>query len=151
MIVINEIPDYQEDRMAGKLTLVARYGKKIGVKLYVASWSCTYAVIVLGAWFHVIPLITLLGLASLPFVLRSVLTLRKNFENPQALAPANFDMIRAHSLTSFGIITAYSISGIINGANQTQLFVILFALAISYAPALIAMRKTRKLENSSPP
>jgi 1,4-dihydroxy-2-naphthoate octaprenyltransferase len=30
MIVINEIPDYQEDRLAGKLTLVARYGKRIG-------------------------------------------------------------------------------------------------------------------------
>ena len=41
MIVINEIPDVKEDRAAGKLTLVARYGKKAGAKLYMASWICT--------------------------------------------------------------------------------------------------------------
>jgi 1,4-dihydroxy-2-naphthoate octaprenyltransferase len=143
MIVINEIPDYEEDRMAGKLTLVARYGKKSGVKLYETSWLCTYAVIVFGAVFQVMPIWTLLGLASLPLVLRSMLTLRNNFENPQALAPANLDMIRAHSFTSFGLIIAYSITGALNGADKLQMSLILFALAIAYAPALLAMRKPR--------
>jgi len=46
MIVINEIPDIAEDTAAGKLTLVARYGKGAGIKLYVASWAGTYGVIV---------------------------------------------------------------------------------------------------------
>ena len=46
MIVINEIPDIEEDRAAGKLTLVARFGKQTGIKLYIASWVCTYGVIV---------------------------------------------------------------------------------------------------------
>jgi 1,4-dihydroxy-2-naphthoate octaprenyltransferase len=144
MIVINEIPDYQEDRLAGKLTLVARYGKRNGVQLYVASWTFTYAVIVLGVLSDVIPLLTLLALVSVPLAVRSVRILRRNFENPVGLAPANLDMIRAHSLASFGLIAAYAIDGIVNGADAFQLLMILLLLAAVYAPALLGMRKPRK-------
>lgn len=144
MIVINEVPDYQEDRLAGKLTLVARYGKRSGIKLYIASWTCTYAVIVFGALSGVMPLLTLLALSSTPLVFRSMRTLRRNFEDPIRLAPANFDMIKAHSLTSFCLIAAYSISGLINGADAFQLLMLLAILTAVYIPALLAMRKPRK-------
>jgi 1,4-dihydroxy-2-naphthoate octaprenyltransferase len=146
MIVINEIPDYQEDRLAGKLTLVARYGKRNGVKLYVVSWACTYAVIILAALSGVMPLLTLLALVSLPLAFRSIRILRRNFENPVGLAPANLDMIKAHSLTSFGLIAAYAISGVVNGADAVQLLFILLLLVAVYAPALLAMRKPKKTE-----
>jgi 1,4-dihydroxy-2-naphthoate octaprenyltransferase len=148
MIVINEIPDYQEDRLAGKLTLVARYGKRSGIKLYVASWTCTYSVIILGALLGIMPLLALLSLASLPLAFRSMQTLRRNFENPVELAPANLDMIKAHSLTSFGLIAAYAISGILNGANTFQLLFILLLLAAVYVPALLAMRKPKTKKDS---
>ena len=146
MIIINEIPDYQEDRLAGKLTLVARYGKRSGVKLYIASWACTYAVIVLGALAGVMPLLTLLALMSMPITFQSIRILRRDFEDPIKLAPANLDMIRAHSLTSFGLIAAYSISGIINGADAIQLLMLLLILAVVYIPALLAVRKPKKSE-----
>ena len=146
MIVINEIPDYQEDRLAGKLTLVARYGKRSGIKLYIASWACTYAVIVFGALSGVMPLLTLLALSSTPLVFRSIRTLRRDFEDPIRLAPANFDMIKAHSLTSFCLIAAYSISGLINGADAFQLLMLLAIITAVYVPALLAMRKPRKQE-----
>lgn len=42
VILINEFPDYWADREAGKLTLVARFGK--------AKMSKVYALISLGAW-----------------------------------------------------------------------------------------------------
>lgn len=148
MIIINEIPDYQEDRLAGKLTLVARYGKRSGVKLYIASWVCTYTVIVLGVLSGVMPLLALLALVSMPLTFRSVRILRRDFEDPVRLAPANFDMIKAHSLTSFGLIAAYSISGLINGADAFQLLMLLLVLAVVYVPALLAMRKPRKSETS---
>jgi len=148
MIIINEIPDYQEDRLAGKLTLVARYGKRSGVNLYIASWVCTYTVIVLGALSGVMPLLALLALVSMPLTFRSVRILRRDFEDPVRLAPANFDMIKAHSLTSFGLIAAYSISGLIYGADAFQLLMLLLVLAVVYVPALLAMRKPRKSETS---
>jgi len=147
MIVINEIPDYKEDKLAGKLTLVARYGKKNGAKLYSASWLCTYAVIILAALLHVTPLLTLLAFASMPLALRSMRTLKKNLENPVGLAPANLDMIKAHGLTSFGLIAAYAVSGAVGGADMFQLLFILVVLAAVYAPALFAMRKPKKRDN----
>jgi 1,4-dihydroxy-2-naphthoate octaprenyltransferase len=144
MIVINEIPDYEEDRLAGKLNLVARYGRRAGVRLYIVSWACTYAVITLGVLFRVLPLTALLALASLPLALRSMQTLRENYENPARLAPANLGMMKAHSVTSLGLIAAYSIQGVASHANIAQLLFLLLILAIFYAPALLAFRKPRR-------
>ena len=146
MIVINEIPDYQEDRLAGKLTLVARYGKKNGARLYVASWVCTYAVVILGAASRVLPLLALLALASMPLVFRSIRTLTRNLENPVGLAPANLDMIKAHGLTSFALIASYAISGELGGANTLQLLFILVILVAVYSPALLTIYKPKKQE-----
>ena len=134
MIVINEIPDVAEDTAAGKLTLVARYGKEAGVKLYVASWACTYAVIAASAVLGVIPLYALAGLISLPLVIRSIGVLRVHLDDPRLMAPANLDMIRAHSLTAFGLIGGYAAAGLLRGANQLQLGFALGLLAAAYAP-----------------
>ena len=143
MIIINEIPDYKEDRLAGKLTLVARYGKWQGAKLYTASWACTYLVIMCGIVFGVLPLTVLLSLASLPLALRSIQTLRVNYENPLKLTPANLDMIRAHSLMALGLIAAYSIQGILEGAPTFQLLTVLVLLSLSYVPAVLTPKQQR--------
>ncbi len=134
MIVINEIPDIEEDRAAGKLTLVARYGKKAGIKLYVSSWLVTYGAIVVSVALRILPVFALAALLSVPFVLRSVRTLRVNYSNPLLLAPANLDMIKAHSITSFGLIAAYSVQGILNGSDPLQLLFALLLLATVYVP-----------------
>ncbi|MGP8057934.1 MAG: prenyltransferase [Nitrososphaerales archaeon] len=144
MIIINEIPDYQEDRLAGKLTLVAKYGKGAGVRMYLASWACTYIVITLGVLSRVLPLTALLAFASLPLALRSMQTLRENYEDSVGLAPANLDMIKAHGVTSLGLIAAYSIQGVANHASISQMLLILLLLAIFYTPALLALRKPRR-------
>jgi len=144
MIVINEIPDYEEDRRAGKLNLVVRYGKRAGVRLYFTSWACTYMVVALGVLFRVLPLTALLALASLPLTLRSMQTLREDYENPVRLAPANLGMMKAHSVTSLGLIAAYAIQAVASHANIAQLLFLLLLLAIFYAPAMLAFRKPRK-------
>lgn len=144
MIVINEIPDILEDRAAGKLTLVARYGKDAGVKLYIASWICTYAVIAVSALLGFIPLYTLAALLSIPLVIHSISVVRAHKDNPRLMAPANLDMILAHSVTSFGLIAGYAIAGLLNAANMLQLAFILSLLAAAYAPVAWALLASRK-------
>ncbi len=144
MIVINEIPDILEDTAAGKMTLVARFGKEAGVKLYIASWICTYGIIVASALAGFIPLYTLLALFSLPLVVHSIRVVRVHKDNPRLMAPANLDMILAHSITSFGLIGGYAVAGLLNMANPFQLAFILGTLAAAYAPVawtLVAARK----------
>ena len=144
MITINEIPDYQYDRLAGKLTLVARYGTEVGIRLYVAGWVCTYAVIILGALLRVLPLTSLLALASVPLALKSILILRRNHNQPLKLQPANLDMIKAHSVASLGLIAAFSIQAVTNHASPMQLLLLLLPLTIFYAPAALALRKPQR-------
>ncbi|MGA3058946.1 MAG: 1,4-dihydroxy-2-naphthoate octaprenyltransferase [Candidatus Bathyarchaeia archaeon] len=144
MIVINEIPDIEEDRAAGKLTLVARYGKKAGAKLYIASWICTYGVIVGSVAFQILPLYTLFALLSLPLVYRSIKILLHNYDDPKRMAPANLDMIKAHSITGFGLIAGYAIQGLVNKANAFQLLFILVLLAAVYAPVAWMLLNTKK-------
>ncbi len=144
LIAINEIPDMAEDRAAGKLTLVARYGKKAGAKLYIAGWICTYAVIIGSVAFRILPLYTLFALFSLPLVYRSIRILRQNYDDPQKMAPANLDNIKAHSVTAFGLIAGYAIQGLLNRADAFQLLFILVLLAIAYAPVAWMLLNTKK-------
>jgi 1,4-dihydroxy-2-naphthoate polyprenyltransferase len=147
MIVINEIPDIEEDRAAGKLTLVARFGKQAGIKLYIASWICTYGVIVGSVALRLIPVFALLALASVPLVYRSIRTLRIHYNNPILLAPANLAMIGAHSVTSFGLIAGFAIQGLIVGADSLQLAFVLAVLGVAYAPVVVALAGAAKKKN----
>ncbi len=144
MIVINEIPDLEEDKRAGKLTLVARYGRKAGIKIYVLSWIFTYTIVIGGVAMQIMPATTLLALASLPLVYKSIRILRSHFDNPLLLAPANLDMIRAHSVTSLGLIFGYALQGLLNNAALQELAVILLLLTIFYVPAAVPIIKTGK-------
>ena len=141
MITINEIPDCQTDKQAGKLTLIARYSKKTGVKIYIVSWICTYTLIIITSTLQLITPISLIALASIPFVHRSIKILKQHYDNPIELAPANLDMIKAHGFTGLGLIAAYSLHGLLRGANTSQLTIILLLLAIFYIPAVIPLLK----------
>ena len=144
MIVINEIPDIAEDTAAGKLTLVARYGKEAGVKLYIASWICTYTIIAASALLGVIPIYTLAALLSLPLVAHSIKVLRAHSDDPRLMAPANLDMIKAHSVSSFGLIAGYAVAGILGKADPFQLAFVLGLLAAAYAPVAWTLLNARK-------
>jgi 1,4-dihydroxy-2-naphthoate octaprenyltransferase len=139
MIVINELPDLEEDKRAGKLTLIARYGKHSGIKLYLVSWAATYLVIVMGVAIQVLPPLTLIALLSFPLVYRSIKILFKHYGDPRRLAPANLDMIKAHSFTSLLIIGAYAFEGLTNGADMLLLIGILVILGVFYIPAALSI------------
>jgi len=134
LIVLNEIPDVLEDKAAGKLTLVARYGKEAGVKLYITGWICTYAVIAASAALGITPLFTLFAFLSAPIVYYSIRVAQAHKDDPKLMAPANLDMIKAHSVTSFGLIAGYAVAGLLKRANTFQLLFILVLLAVAYAP-----------------
>lgn len=107
MIIINEIPDFEEDRRAGKLNLVARYGRKAGACLYVLGLIAAYSVLFASIAFGIAPVFLLLGFASLPWAIKSVTLLRKNLDNKMGLAPANLSMIKVHFITGTSLIIGY--------------------------------------------
>ena len=111
MIVINEIPDYEEDRRSGKMNLVARFGRRAGVFLYQAGLLCAFGVlagsVLLGAaspW-------ALLGLLALPTAFQSVRILRENYEDRLKMIPANIAVIKVYLITVVTMVAGYLVHG----------------------------------------
>ncbi len=112
MIIINEIPDYDEDRRGGKLNLVARFGRKAGIQLYGAGLTAAYVTMFLSVILGLSPLSVLLGAAGFPLALKSMRLLRETYRDRIAMAPANQAMIQVHLLTSLGLIAGYLLAGL---------------------------------------
>ena len=112
MIVINEIPDYEEDRLSGKMNLVARFGRKTGVVLYQAGLFCAFGTLAGSVLFGMAPLPVLLGLFALPTALQSVKILRENYLDRLKMIPANIAIIKVYLITGVALIAGYLIHGV---------------------------------------
>jgi 1,4-dihydroxy-2-naphthoate octaprenyltransferase len=111
MITINEIPDYFEDREGGKLNLVARFGREIGVWLFILSLLSAYGVILAGVILERIPVLGLISLMTLPIAYKTISILRAYSQEPIKMAPANLGMICTHNFTAILLALAYFIKG----------------------------------------
>ena len=133
MITINEIPDYLEDRKGGKLNLVARFGRKTGVWLFILSLFSAYGAIVAGVILERIPLLGLISLLTLPVAHKTISILRASYQKPTKMAPANLGMICTHNFTAILLILVYFIEGFKSDALIPS-FLPLIVLIILYIP-----------------
>jgi 1,4-dihydroxy-2-naphthoate polyprenyltransferase len=111
MIVINEIPDYEEDRQSGKMTLVARFGRRTGVLLYEAGLLCAFGILTGSIFFELAPLPLLLGFVALPLALHSVRLLRDSYLDRLKMIPANLAIIKVYLITGVALIAGYLLHG----------------------------------------
>jgi len=133
MITINEIPDYFEDRKGGKLNLVARFGRKTGVWLFILSLCSAYGSILAGVILGWIPILGLISLLTLPIAFKTILILRTYYEEPIKMSPANLGMICIHNFTAILLIVAYFITGFRSDALIAS-FLPVIVLVILYIP-----------------
>ncbi len=133
MITINEIPDYLEDRKAGKLNLVARLGRETGVWLFAVSLLSAYGAIIVGVILGKIPLLGLISLLTLPIAYKTISILKKYYQEPVKMAPANLGMICTHNFTAIFLIIAYTIVGF-KKDNLISSFLPLLTLIVLYLP-----------------
>jgi 1,4-dihydroxy-2-naphthoate octaprenyltransferase len=133
MITINEIPDYLEDRRAGKLNLVARFGREIGVWLFIISLCAAYGAILAGVILKRIPFLGLISMLTLPMAWKTVSILRTHYREPLKMVPANLGMICIHNFTAILLILVYFIEGF-QLENLIATFLPLIVLIILYTP-----------------
>jgi 1,4-dihydroxy-2-naphthoate octaprenyltransferase len=141
MITINEIPDFLEDRRAGKLNLVARFGREKGVWLFIFSLWAAYGAILAGVLLGKIPLLGLISLATLPIAWRTVSILRRYYQHPLKMVPANLGMICVHNFTAILLILVYFVEGY-RPENRIASFLPLMVLIVLYAPIARLVGKT---------
>ncbi|MGB8646707.1 MAG: prenyltransferase [Anaerolineae bacterium] len=112
VLYINEIPDRAWDAQAGKRTVVARLPLRTAVNGYAVIMGVTYFVIAAGGVLNIIPLITLIALATLPLAWRAFTILRANYNAPYQMMPANAITIQIHLQTGLLLVATYVVVGL---------------------------------------
>lgn len=139
MITINEIPDYLVDRQGGKMNLVARFGPKVGVRLFVGSLAAAYGTLLGGIVLGKIPFLGTVAFLTLPVARKTASALRANYHDPLKMASANLGMICVHNFTAILLIIAYTVQGFRREALLASILpvVVLILLYVPIAPSIM--------------
>jgi 1,4-dihydroxy-2-naphthoate octaprenyltransferase len=88
LLFLNEFPDTEVDRAAGRRHTVILVGKRNSAWLYVAGQAATYASIILAVIFGAAPVAVLISLLSLPIAYKASRIALKNYNRTPELIPA---------------------------------------------------------------
>jgi 1,4-dihydroxy-2-naphthoate octaprenyltransferase len=84
LAVLNEIPDYYQDRLVGKRNLVVRLGKQKAIVLLKSCLAGLFILLALGVVLEIVPLFAIAAVVTIPWILKSVKSVEKNYDNPKA-------------------------------------------------------------------
>ena len=84
LAVLNEIPDYYQDILVGKRNLVVRFGKQKAIVLLKLCLAGIFALLLLATVLKKIPLLASVAFITLPWILKSVKRVEKNYDNPES-------------------------------------------------------------------
>jgi 1,4-dihydroxy-2-naphthoate octaprenyltransferase len=96
LAVLNEIPDYYQDKLVGKWNLVVRFGRQKAITLLRSCLAALFILLISGAALRRIPLLAIGTLVTLPWILKSVRRVEKNYDNPEAFLSAVNTIVATH-------------------------------------------------------
>ncbi|MFV2041174.1 MAG: prenyltransferase [Candidatus Hydrothermarchaeales archaeon] len=111
-LYINEFPDYEADKKAGKNQIVVQLGLRRAVNGYGLLLSTTYVIILLGVVSGDMPLLALLGLLTIPQAMKAYGLLKKHHKDIPNLLPANALTIKIHLQTGLLLSLGYIASAL---------------------------------------
>lgn len=110
LAVLNEVPDYYQDMLVGKRNLVVKLGKQKAIVLLKFCLAGMFLLLILGVVFKIIPLLAIISVVTLPWILKSVRRIEKDYDNPKAFLLAVNTVVVTH------IVIAVSLGiGFLNG------------------------------------
>ena len=87
LLLINQFPDLEADRKAGRRHLIIVHGLPAGIRIYGLFLLLTYASVIAGVLLGYLPIWCLLGLLTTPLAVRIYGGLRKYPEDMPQLIP----------------------------------------------------------------
>ena len=87
VLFIASFPDHDADKSKGRKTLVIVIGKEKAVKIFWIFPLISYAVIIIGAYANLFPIMSLITFLSIPIMIKSGIGLTKNFKFTEKLVP----------------------------------------------------------------
>jgi 1,4-dihydroxy-2-naphthoate octaprenyltransferase len=113
LLFLNEFPDAEVDRRAGRRHLVILLGKKKAAWLYVAGLAATYIAIVLGILVGYSPILVIITLATTPIAYKAGRTALRSYDRPSALVPAQGSNVIMILLTILLIGVGYLVAAFV--------------------------------------
>jgi 1,4-dihydroxy-2-naphthoate octaprenyltransferase len=111
VLYINEISDRIWDDRAGKRTVITRLSQDQSIRGYAMLVGSAYLVLIVGVVMMILPVPTLLGLATIPMAWSAYKILRRHHAYPYRLIPANGTTIFMHLLTGLLMFSGYIVAG----------------------------------------
>ena len=99
VLFIASFPDHDADKSKGRKTLVIAVGKKNATFLFWVFPTISYSVIILGIAIGVFPLLSFITLFSIPLVVKSGLSLKRNFNSVDKLMPSMYSTLMFSRIT----------------------------------------------------
>jgi 1,4-dihydroxy-2-naphthoate octaprenyltransferase len=101
VLFINSFPDYEADRSKGRHTLVIILGRKTASVIFPIFIITAYALVVGGIFLGFTKIYSLISFASIPFAIKSILSLRKEPESIEKIVPAMASAVTYSRITGF--------------------------------------------------
>jgi len=120
LAILNEIPDYYQDMIVGKRNLVVRLGKQRAVLLLKSGLTGVFALLISGVISKIIPAMAMAALVTLPWILKSIKSAEKNYDNPKAFRFAVNTLVITHIIITLflGISFCLAFSPSLNGDSR---------------------------------
>jgi len=103
LAVLNEIPDYYQDRLVGKRNLVVRFGKQKAIMLLKLCLACLFTLLALGVVLRIIPLLAITAFLTLPWILKSVRSVAENYDSPKEFLFAVNTIVITHIVIALSL------------------------------------------------
>ncbi|MGB9024214.1 MAG: prenyltransferase [Candidatus Bathyarchaeia archaeon] len=88
LLFLNEFPDAEADKMAGRRHLVIMLGKRTSAMIYVLGLAATYASIIVAVAAGAAPFVALVSLITIPIAYKAARIALKNYDEIPKLVPA---------------------------------------------------------------
>lgn len=107
ILYINEFPDFEADKKAGKKTLVVRLGLESAQIVYVALIAMSFIIVGMGVYTGYFPLAAVIAFISLIEAKNAIQVLYQAADKPKELVPAIKNTIELHFMMSVVLIFSF--------------------------------------------
>jgi 1,4-dihydroxy-2-naphthoate octaprenyltransferase len=107
VLFINSFPDYEADKSKGRRTLVIILGRKTASTIFPIFIIAAYALIAGGIFFGLTKVYSLISFVSMPFAIKSALSLRKDPQGIDNIVTAMASTVTYSRITGFLLALGY--------------------------------------------
>ncbi len=107
ILLINEFPDYEADKLAGKRHVIVRIGREKARIFYAVLITAIYLSVLIPIILQLMPIYLLAIFITLPLAIQAVSTAFKNYNDERAILPAQAKTILLTLTSGIFIVAGY--------------------------------------------